>query len=87
MRVQQDFKKNIKMKKKVIIKRKENLNILKALSTLLNNGADISFADIEVFLKTYEEEDKVEVIGSLESIDRSILDFDSYGVDYTIESV
>lgn len=70
--------------KKIIIKRSKGLNLLKVLSTLLNYGAEITFQEIETYLKEYEIKDMIEVKGSNDSIEKSILDFDSYGVDYEV---
>lgn len=70
--------------KKIIIKRSKHLNLLKVLSTLLNYDAKITFQEIKTYIEQYELNDKIQIMGSDESIEKSIIDFDNYGVDYEV---
>ncbi len=74
------------MKKQIIIKSNQNTGqgILKPLSFLIDNGADISFQEIEKYQKKYREEGEVIISGSLESIEKSSQEFDDKGIVYEL---
>jgi hypothetical protein len=71
---------------KIKINESDNLGqgVLKPLVILFDNGADISFQEIETLQKNYREYGEIEISGKLESIMKSSKEFDEKGIVYEL---